>query len=60
MKHINTYKLFEKIKEVDGEIEIDTKISDEMKEKIKNCYLFIKTLNGSSNEIIGNFCAKSL
>ena len=51
MKHINTYKLFEKIKEVDGEIEIDSKISGEMKEKIKNCYLFIKTLNGSSNEI---------
>ena len=50
MKHINTYKIFEKIKEIDGEIEIDAKISDEMKEKIKTSYNFIKTLN-TSNEI---------
>jgi hypothetical protein len=51
MKHINTYKIFEKIKEIDGEIEIDAKISDEMKEKIITSYNFIKTLNGSSSEI---------
>lgn len=43
MRHINKYKLFEGV-EVDDDLEIDSKVSGEMIEKVKTCYNFIKNL----------------